>query len=462
MRLLVGLASTPNTLGNLERCHIGLAELGGSLGFDLLVGDCTLADVADAEAVSRQFAAQSVDLVLLLCNSFTPQGDIVLPLAALPARLGLWALPEPTREGPLQLTSLVALNLFASTLQQSGSRPQPHYKWFLGEVSEPAFRRRFEVTIRALRVIKGLNGACIGYIGGHAPGFDNLEIDPDALLCNLGIGVQELPLDAVLSEARACSQAEAVARGARISAQAREVACSPADLEATGRIALALERVLESHQFTALAVSCWPGFHQAMGVFPCVAYGTLNAEGTVVSCEGDVMSAVSLLTLSLAGDVHPTLMDMVSMLPDEHAICFWHCGLATWNLADSSGVRLITRPVPQADGNVADVGGFADVSFAPGPATVARIGRSGTQLLVARGEITDRLGPGYVGSGGWLTGLQMAHGPIRPTQFLDAVVRHGMEHHYAIMPQDVTDPLMEFASWLGLQVIEPRDVYDHI
>lgn len=462
MPLLVGLASTADMFGNLERCQAGVAELGRSLGFDLLAGDRTLADRADAEAVSRQFAAQGVDLVLLLCNTFTPNGDIVLPLAALPARLGLWALPEPTREGPLQLTSLVALNLFASMVQHYGSGPQPRCKWFLGQVSDPAFRRRFEVTIRALRAIKGLSGADIGYIGGHAPGFENLEFDRDALERNLGVRVHELPLDAVLREARACSQAEAADSGARIAARASEVTCSAGDIEATGRITLALQRVLERNQFAALAVSCWPGFYEELGVFPCVAYGTLNAEGSTVSCEGDVMSAVSLLALSLAGDVHPTLMDMVSVLPEERAICFWHCGLAAWNLADSRGVRLITRPVPQADGGVAEVGGFADVSFAPGLATVMRIGGDGAQLLVAGGEITDQMGPGYEGSGGWLTKLTMANQPITPTQFLDAVVRHGVEHHYGVIAQDVTDALLEFASWLGLRVIEPRKVYDHV
>ena len=174
------------------------------------------------------------------------------------------------------------------------------------------------------------------------------------------------------------------------------------------------------------------------------------------------MSAVSLLALSLAGDVRPTLMDMVSVLPEERAMCFWHCGLATWNLADSNGVRLITRPILQADGDVAEVGGFADVSFAPGSATVARIGGSGAQLLVARGRITERLGMGYTGSGGWLTQLQMAPQPIRPTQFFDAVVRYGIEHHYALTPQDAADALMEFASSLAVQVIAAREVYDHI
>ncbi len=462
MQLLVALVSTADTHGNLQRCREGLTKLGRALGFDLLVGERTVSCQEDAEFVARQFRDAGIDLTLLLCNSFTPNGSVVLPLAALPGRLGLWALPEPSRQGPLQFTSLVGLNLFASMVQQYVNGPEPRCKWFLGEVAEPAFQRRFEVTIRALRVIKGLSEATIGHIGGHAPGFDSLEFDVDALKHNLGVHVEELPLDMVFQQARACSEREAQDEGDRIAAQASAVHCSAGDLAATGRITLALERIQKVHGFSALAVRCWPEFHHTLGVFPCVAYGTLNARGTVVSCEGDVMSAVSLLALSLAGDARPTLMDMVSVLPDENAICLWHCGLATWNLADANGVRLITRTAPQPDGSVAAVGGFADVSFASGPATVARIHRDGSQLLLAGAEITDRLGPGYEGSSGWLTNLRMGHQPIQPTQFLDAVVRYGIEHHYAIAPQDVTDALLEVASWLGIHAIEPRSVYDHI
>ena len=117
---------------------------------------------------------------------------------------------------------------------------------------------------------------------------------------------------------------------------------------------------------------------------------------------------------------------------------------------------------PEPYGDVADARWFAHVRFAPSPATVARIGRNGSQLLLAGGEATGRLGPRYDRSGGWLTRLQMAHQAIDPTQFLDAVLRDGIEHHYASTSQDVTDALTEFASCHGLQVSEPPEVYHHI
>jgi hypothetical protein len=83
-------------------------------------------------------------------------------------------------------------------------------------------------------------------------------------------------------------------------------------------------------------------------------------------------------------------------------------------------------------------------------------------LLVAAADVTDRLGPGYEGSGGWFENLRMLHRSVTPIQFLDAAVRYGIEHHYAVTPQDVTDALMEAANWLRMHLVEPREVHDHI
>jgi L-fucose isomerase-like protein len=462
MRLTVGLASTPDDGGNLQRCREGLAALGDTLGFDMIVADRSLKSREDADFAARQLLDERVDLTLLLCNTFVPNGDVVLPLADVGAPLGLWALPEPTREGPLRLTSLVSLNLFASTLAHFRGGSGPRCKWFLGDVEDVFFRERLEVTVRALRVIKGLQDATIGYIGGHAPGFHNLTFGACELARTLGVRVVTLPLDVVLDATRTTSAEKARRAGRRMAERAACVAWSAVDVETVGRIYAGLIAVKEAQGFSALAVACWPGFYEHLGVFPCAAYGTLNADGVIISCEGDVMGAVSLLALALAGDDAPTLMDLVSVLPDEEAICLWHCGLATWQLADSGGVKLITRPVPQPDGEMADVGGFADVTFAPGPATIVRLSRDGRQWLVAGAQITDYWGPGYEGSGGWLNDLRMGCQSVTPVQFLDAVVRYGVEHHYAIVQGDVANVLVEAAAWLGVELVTPRDVATYV
>jgi L-fucose isomerase-like protein len=456
------LASTPDALGNLARCRAALEGLGRDLGFDLRAGERMIADRDDAAAVARELADWGADLVLLLCNSFTPEAGVVLPFAALPARLGLWALPEPARAGPLQLTALVDLNLFASMLAHETPEAKPRCKWFLGEPEDPAFRRRLAVTVGALRVLKGLAGATIAQVGGHAPGFDNLAFDARRLGRTLGLRVEALPLEDVFTAARACPDAEAHAGAERIERRAAAVDCPRADLVQTGRIVWALRHVATQGGFDALAVSCWPGFYETLGLFPCVAYGTLNDEGLVVACEGDVLGAVTLLALRLAGGGQPLLMDLVAALPKEDAVCFWHCGLATWEWADRAGVRLIARPVPQSDGSELRLGGFAHVIFAPGPATVARLSRDGAQWLVASATATDRLGPSYEGSGGWFDGVRIAGQRASPSEFLDAIVRAGVEHHYGVALGDASDALLEAARWTGARLVEARPVHDHI
>jgi len=102
------------------------------------------------------------------------------------------------------------------------------------------------------------------------------------------------------------------------------------------------------------------------------------------------------------------------------------------------------------------------VTFASGPVTVARISHNGSIMLLASGNITSQLGPSYEGSGGWVTHLQMRHRSVTPLQFVDAVAQHGVEHHYAILPEDVTDAMLELAAWLRLDVIDPGVVYDHL
>jgi L-fucose isomerase-like protein len=432
------------------------------MDFDLVFGERTVASRADAETVARQCADAGADLILLLCNSFIPEGEIVLPLAHGSDILGLWALPEPEHQGNLKYTSLVTLNLFSSMLRDYGGEREPRCKWFLGEADDPLFRRRIEVTIRALRVMKGLRGARIGYFGGHVPGFGNLAFDERKLARNLGIQITTLPLDIVLSTARDLNESAARAEGGRIATHAVEVHWASEDMEAAGRISLALRQVAQEHALSAMAVRCWPQFYEQLGSFPCVAYGTLCSEGTLVGCEGDVLGALSLLALDLASDAQPTLTDFVSVDEEHDAVCFWHCGLAAWNMADPKGVRLIARPVPDADGGSNQAGGFADVSFASGPATIARLDADATRLLLAGAEITDLLGPGFEGSGGWFTNLRMMHESVTPLQFLDAVVQHGIAHHYAIVPQDVTDALTECAAWLGIDLVEAGQAHDHV
>ena len=107
-------------------------------------------------------------------------------------------------------------------------------------------------------------------------------------------------------------------------------------------------------------------------------------------------------------------------------------------------------------------GVIVDMRFQPQPATILRLTNDGREALVASANIISGPDRGHTGVRGWFGDLTLAGVPVTPFEFLDAVVRHGVEHHYAIVRGRLEGPLMEFAHWLGIGVIEKKKYTDYL
>ena len=81
-------------------------------------------------------------------------------------------------------------------------------------------------------------------------------------------------------------------------------------MEINARYALAYEAFARERGYDALAVSCWPKFQDDSMYSICAVVGELNDRGIVTSCEGDLVSAVSMLFLKYIADDITMLMDM--------------------------------------------------------------------------------------------------------------------------------------------------------
>jgi len=115
--------------------------------------------------------------VLIIHHSSFSSGEVVLPLVEIHIPLGIWAIPEPTEEGPLPLGSLIGVNLYASILGQYFKDHNILFKWFFGSPEDDTFLESFKLTVDVLRTIKSLKNSCIGLIGGIAQGFYDLYFD---------------------------------------------------------------------------------------------------------------------------------------------------------------------------------------------------------------------------------------------------------------------------------------------
>ena len=463
---LVGMMARPFR-GDKEGYFTGdagaMRDLAESLDFDLHIIPEGIYTHVDAQHAADVLAEWDADYILVQSSSFAG-GDFIRPFAKLGIRIGLWAVPEgpPSGEGGLPLNSFTGLNMYNSILKRFlVGYPHP-VKWFFGRPNDALFLERFKVTVAALRAVINLNGAHIGLIGGVAPGFDNLIIDPRLYQAKLGVRVTALELDAVLGRARQVGDGDQVEEkaqafvqpGVQLGEGLRE------HLLALAKLQLGFDDLIAAHGFDALALSCWPRFQVDPGVAVCSLVGQLNTLGVITACEGDVPSAVSMLALHYLtdGDV-VTLMDLVTIDPSDDSALLWHCGPTSPLLAGEDGVRMDSLWLFDGpDGK--RMGLHNDLALKAGPVTVMGFTPQLDQLLVFEGQI-DPSKPSYKGSRGWLKEIHMDGERIGIPALVETLVNCGYQHHYPLAYGGLSPAVSEMAAYLGIPKVdvEPYRVY---
>ena len=461
--LTVAIARTPDPLNNCAKLYSDAAAFVQSLpNVRLIETDRTLASAADAVAIAAELSERAADLTILMCCRLAGDGRIVEPFMRSKQELMVWSVPEPQRTGNLTLNSLTCANLYLSTAQQlSASCGGKRAKWLYGEPQGPYFARRLTVTVGALRAKKRLSGAALLSVGDTADGFVNLQYSPEALLARFGARMLRVPLDRLAERMRAVPQSEAEALAERM----RDWACGStrfrAEVEQNARLALALEALQNEAGASALALRCWPEIQADWKFSACLALSFLNEQGTIVSCEGDMPGALTMLLLSEITGERPLLLDMVAADLDRDALQFWHCGIGMRRYMDGAGCELIKYP---CDAAILDhPGACVDMKFAPCTVTICRLaGGDAGRLFVCQAEIVPGPDRGYDGGRAWIGNFTMEGRPISAAAFLDAAFRFGSPHHYAICAGEAESALREFAAHFSLAASEWQEYRDEL
>jgi len=462
---LVGLMATPwrgdkegNYLNHSE-AMLGLAQ---KLGFELHIVKGGVYSIDDAQKAASELAAWGADFIILQASSFAA-GNFVYPFAALPSRLGIWAVPEgrPSSEGGLPLNSFTTLNLYNSIIRTYLTDYQQPVKWFFGHPGQPLVDDRLAVTVKALRAIVNLQCAKIGLIGGVAPSFDNLIIDERRMRAKLGIELVHIEFDEVLTRARHVDDDRAGMASKQIRSTADKFDTRQEDaLEKSGRVYTALEDLADSRGLDAVALSCWPRFQSDYHFAVCTVMGSLNSGGLIAACEGDVTSAAGMLSLHyMTGGDTVTLMDLATVDPADDSILLWHCGPTAPELADEGGVQM--QSLWLFDGQAGDsIGLHNNLKLKPGKATVFGFSTDFSQMLVMDGTI-DNQKPSYIGSRGWMKSIRMNTQAVSVPEVIQSLMVSGYQHHYPLAYGDLAEAALELGSWLKVSpiAVEPYTSY---
>lgn len=431
-----------------------LAGLSGELGYEFYHYPEMIVTADDARQAAQALSAEKVDLAVLQFSSFSA-GEVVLPIARLNAALALWAVPEPNAGGVLGLNSFCALNMCAGIVKNYLKDQDIKYKWLFGGPRDELFINRFRVTVKALQAIKRMRNSRVALVGGIAPGFNDLYFDERKITKLLGVEIQRNhEFSEIKGLALGYCEDDIVEELKIVSSGYAQIDSSIGSLNLNARLYKAYREFSEKNNYDALAVSCWPKVQDELQMLACSTLAKLNQSGIPSACEGDLPGAVSMLMLKyLSGDAVPTLMDLVSFDEKDESVQLWHCGPAAECYACENGVCLERFYENGQDGYLRRPS-VHNMVFKARHATVMRFTGELDKTFLLDGEFRQPGKPTYFGSAGWMGKLRLNRRDISVRDFVNTLLVTGFQHHYPVIPGDVTEEMMECSAWLGLTNIE--------
>ncbi len=444
-----------------SRAETALSKLCEEESATLYVAPDIPMDARDTQDALDKCAAAGADFILCLHGGFS-MGDVARTIAAAPVKAGFWSVPEPVRTGDIQLNNFVSLNMSLSIARQVRNLNEHPVQWYHGAPESNALLTRLRTTLKALNAVKQLSHARIGVIGGLAMTFYNMEVSTNSLRSRLGIDVANHDIHELTQRMDGIEQSRTDKELALMKAAAGVEGVSDSQMELQSKAVLAMQDISAENNYAALAVSDWPALQDYPGMHPGAAFTWLEEKyNLAVASEGDVLGAVTqLVAKSVSGKVG-YLLDMTEPDLDSGQLLVWHGGGGPLFHADNNGARWINHPMIGRGTEQGPIyGAIADLVFKDGPVSLFRVARDAGALFQMNCTVAGRDPNGFDGVRGWLEQFSMQGEVLSLEDVVNTVMAHGLEHHFILVPGDVSAVLSEFGSWSGMKTLGSRPVKD--
>jgi len=388
-------------------------------------------EIEEAQTAAHRLVSQEIDALVCISGTFA-LGHLILELnKVIKKPILLWGLEElPYDGGKIRLNSVCGINLNASNLYKAGVK---NYHVVIGD-------RIDEDWLGAIRIIKAFSTNRLGIIGNRAKGFFNLDVDELDLYKQLGVLVDHFELDEVYDYE--VNKEEMEKRVEQIKSIFDISGVTEHQVAKVAELTVKFEGFMNDNQLGVLAIRCWPEFAENFGISPCAAMSILQSEGQILTCEGDILGALSMLAHKAIGGETPFMADFSQIDLKENFGLLWHCGVAACNLWDEKCVRSLDSYFAGGKGVT------ADFVMKPGEISMLRIdyapGEYRIFLHKAMGiPMTKDLKGTYV--------KVTFEKNVRDV--LDKVIMNGIAHHISVVYGDFIRPLKIFANLQGWKVI---------
>jgi L-fucose isomerase-like protein len=433
-----------------------LTKICRELNVNLKIIDEIPMNANDAKNALSKCEDVKADFVLILHGGFT-MGDVALTFAESNFKLGFWSVPEPIRTGDIQLNNFVSLNMSMSIAKKVRDTQKYPIKWFHGNADSLEFIKKLSLTIKALKALKTLSNTRIGQIGGLAMTFYNMEVSSAKLKSKLGLNIINHDIHE-LTDKMSNQEVDKVEKEVK-----KMLSLAPTDnvsieqLRLSAQASLSLRDISNENDYNALAVSDWPALQEKAGMHPGAAFSLLEEIDKIpVASEGDILGAVTQIVAKSFTDNVGYLLDMTEPDLENGKLLMWHGGGGPLYLADKNGAKWVNHPMigrGTPEGPI--FGSISDLVFQSGPVTVFRISDNAKKIFHMTAEIREVNPSGFTGCRGWLDSFKMNDTQISLNDLVSTVMEHGIEHHFVLVPGDITSELNELKFWSGMENLDP-------
>lgn len=300
------------------------------------------------------------------------------------------------------------------------------------------------------KVRRGLRGARIAQFGTRPAAFQTVRFS-ERLLERSGITVIPVDLAEVIEQSKTMKDHDQIEKVVNeIKDYGNVPACISEDnVQKSAKLFLTIRNFMELNRCDAGAFQCWDSIQKYYGCASCLPMSMLSQIGKSMSCETDVMGAISMLALQYASGSASAYLDWNNNYANDRNKCIMiHCG----NYPKDFFAREIE--ISNLDILGASLGeekcfGACKAVVAPGPISYAKVTTDDMageiKAYVGEGNVTDdpvdtKGAPAVV----HIPNLQ---------QLMNYICMNSFEHHVAMNRSNVADALEEaMQNYMGWRV----------
>lgn len=387
----------------------------------------------EAIEAANIFVREQVDGIILTAGTFH-LGHLTLLIENIVKKpIYLWAIPEaPYNGGKIRYNSVCGIHVDASNLYKSGVK---NFHYSVSDAIDLDW-------VDAIRMNKVMSSAKIGMVGARAQGFFDLAIDELPFLGDTGVMIEHYTLDAMYNQDINESNVESYKKEFLENFNTEEM--SEEQIILISRLAASSQKFIENNNLSATSVRDWPEFAEAYGCSPSAVMSLLQNRGYIMSPEGDVTIALTMLLSQAIGAEHPYCADFSQLFPEDDTGLLWHGGDAPYILASPKSEKSLDTFFAAGKGVTA---GFV---IKEGDFSMFRIDTAFNEirLFIEKGQsqYMDKLLKGTFIRAKFEKGA---------SHIFDTLIKNGFAHHVSIVFTDITKPFEILAKIKNWTIVKP-------